>query len=49
MRPIVPSETQESQSVGPGGQRDEKSPDRDPRPEFLTLGCPVGSLKRLLL
>ena len=26
MRPIVPSETQESETPGIGGQRDEKSP-----------------------
>ena len=61
MRPIVPSETQESETPGPKDQRDEKSPEtgihklnvwlKDPKLGFPSRGSPliVGSLERLLL
>lgn len=61
MRPIVPSETQESETPGPGDQRDEKSPEtgihklnfwlKDPDLGSSSRGSPliVGSLERLLL
>ena len=61
MRPIVPSETQESETPGPGDQRDEKSPETgihklnfwltDTDSGSTSQGSPfmVGSLERLLL
>ena len=46
MRPIVPSEPQESETPGIGGQRDEKSPGTGIQELTFLMRCPELDLRK---